>query len=152
MQKQATRLDNESTQSQETVFNSLSKQLNVPINTLRAQQTSTSFGPGQLLIANSLATAGGKTFDQIAQEFKSGKGWGVIAKENNLNLGRVVSDLKRANKQVQEDRAEQARANAQGSTAGNSSQSGGSSSHGAASQQGSATGHGAGQPGPRGKH
>ncbi len=145
MQKQATRLDNEAGQGQETVFNSLSKQLNIPVDTLKAQQTSTNFGPGQLFIANSLATASGKTFDQMVQEFKSGKGWGEIAKENNLNLGKVVSDLKRANKQVEENRAEQARANEHGSSASQSSEGGGSSSRGAAGagQQDTSRGQGA---------
>ena len=47
----------------------------------------------------------------MAQEFKSGKGWGEIAKEYDLNLGKVVSGLKRANKEAEENRAEQARAN-----------------------------------------
>ena len=59
MQKQATRLDKSSNQGQETVFNSLSQQLNIPVDTLKAQQTNTNFGPGQLFIANSLAAARG---------------------------------------------------------------------------------------------
>ncbi len=145
MQKQATRLDNESSQGQEAVFDSLSKQLNIPVDTLKTQQANTNFGPGQLFIANSLATASGKTFDQMVQEFKSGKGWGEIAKENNLNLGKVVSGLKRANKQVEEARAEQARANEHGSSAGNSRAGDASSSHGAASagQQDTPRGQGA---------
>jgi hypothetical protein len=172
MQKQATRLDKSSNQGQEAVFNSLSQQLNVPVDTLKAQQTNTKFSPGQLFIANSLAASSGKTFDQLAQEFKSGKGWGEIAKEDNLNLGKVVSDLKRANKKVEEARAEQAQANGHGPNAGNSSESAGSSSHGAAnasqqghsegagssspgaanaSQQGNSMGHGGGQAAPRGK-
>jgi hypothetical protein len=173
MQKQATRLDKSSNQGQETVFNSLSQQLNIPVDTLKAQQTSTNFSPGQLFIANSLAAASGKTFDQMAQEFKSGKGWGEIAKQDNLNLGKVVSDLKRANKKVEENRAEQAQANGHGSNAGNSSEGAGSGSHGAAnasqqgnsesagysshgaanaSQQGNSMGHGGGQAAPRGRH
>lgn len=103
LQKQADRLDKEANQDQghDAVFESLSKQLNVPVVTLQAEQKDTGFGFGQLFIANSLAAASGKTFDQVAQEFKGGKGWGQIARENNVRLGNVVSDLKRANKQVQ---------------------------------------------------
>jgi len=114
MQKQATLLDNEASNSQghEAIFESLSKQLNIPVETLKAQQQSTKFGFGQLFIANALATASGKTFDQISQEFKSGTGWGVIAKENNVKVGKLVSDLKRANRDMKRERTEtQANAN-----------------------------------------
>jgi hypothetical protein len=107
LQKQATRLDNEASQGQEAVFESLSKQLDVPVATLQDQQKTTNFGFGQLFIANSLAAASGKTFEEISQEFQSGKGWGEIAKENDLKLGKVISDMKRANAQVQRDRTEQ---------------------------------------------
>jgi len=156
MQKQATRLDSEASQSQghEAVLESLSKQLNVPVATLQAEQKSTNFGFGQLFIANSLAAASNKTFEQVSQEFKSGKGWGEIAKENNVKLGRVVSDLKRANKQVQKDRTEQMQQRAErgnSSAAGNSgaaSNSGGAADRG---QQGAARGHTGGSSGPRGK-
>jgi hypothetical protein len=167
LQKQATRLDKSSNQGQETVFNSLSQQLNIPVDRLKAQQTSTNLSPGQLFIANSLASESGKTFDQITQEFRSGAGWGEIAKENNLNLGKVVSDLKRANKKVEENQVEQAQANGHGSNAsstshgtsnasqqGNSREGADSSSHGAAnaSQQGNPMGHGGGQASSKGKH
>ncbi len=142
LQKQATRLDNEANQGQEqgAVFDSLSKQLNVPVTTLQTEQKSTNFGFGQLFIANSLATASGKTFDQISQEFKSGKGWGEIAKENNLKLGRVVSDLKRANAQVEKDRADRA-------------QGGGAAAAASQNRQGPPSSHGAAGPaGGRGHH
>lgn len=159
MQKQATRLDAAAAgQSQETVFNLLSQQLSIPVETLRAQQTSTNLAPGQLFIANSLAAASGKTFDQIAEEFKSGKGWGQIANESDLNLGKVVSDLKRANKQVEEDRMEQARANERAnehrSNPGYSNENSGPGAHDtgpATQQQGAAAGRGGAQAGSRGR-
>ncbi len=149
IQKQTTQLDKASSQNQETVFNSLSKQLNIPVDTLKAQQASTNFGPGQLFIGNALASASGKTFDQIAQEFQSGKGWGAIAQENNLNLGKVISGLKRVNKQVQSDQSEQARANANShaSGAGNSPGTHGDTS---AKGPGNSMGHAAPQAGGRG--
>ncbi|HYK89185.1 MAG TPA: hypothetical protein VE398_10465 [Acidobacteriota bacterium] len=99
-------MDDEARQSKgnQAVLESLSKQLKIPAATLDAQQRSTKFGFGQLLIANSLAQASGKTFDQVAQEFKSGKGWGEIAKENNLKLGTVVSSVKRAGNKLRDER------------------------------------------------
>ena len=103
LQKEAARLDKQAGQGtgNQVVFKSLSDQLKIPVGTLETQRQSTKFGFGQLFIANSLAQASGKTFDQIAQEFKSGKGWGEIAKENNVKLGKVVSEVKRANKQLE---------------------------------------------------
>ncbi len=102
LQKEASQLDNSASQSSgsQVVFESLSKQLNVPVATLQQEQQNTKFGFGQLFIANSLAQATGKTFDQVAQEFNSGKGWGQIANENNVRLGQVVSNLKRANQEL----------------------------------------------------
>ncbi|HYK89139.1 MAG TPA: hypothetical protein VE398_10235 [Acidobacteriota bacterium] len=126
LQKNATRLNDEAKLSKDNqvVFESLSKQLKVPVATLQSEQQSTKFGFGQLFIANSLAQASGKTFDQIAKEFKSGKGWGEIAKENNLKLGKVVSGLKRAGNQLREGRTQQAQAG--------HAQQGASRQHGAA--------------------
>jgi hypothetical protein len=153
MQKQATLLDKKSSRGKEIFFESLSKQLNIPIETLKDQEANTNLSPGQLFIANSLAAASGKTFNQMVQEFKSGKGWGEIAKKDNVNLGKVVSDLKRANKQAEEDQAEQAQADGHGSSAGNPNEGASSISHGAAnaSQQGNSMGHGSGQAAPKGK-
>ncbi len=102
LQKEAAQLDRSAAQSSgnQVVLESLSGQLNVPVATLQAEQQSTKFGFGQLFIANSLAQSTGKTFDQVAQEFNSGKGWGQIANENNVKLGQVVSNLKRANHEL----------------------------------------------------
>ncbi len=112
LQKEAARLDDEARQSSgnQVVFESLSTQLKVPVATLEAEQQSTKFGFGQLFIANSLAQASGKSFDQVAQQFQSGKGWGEIARENNVKLGKVVSDLKRAGSQLRNGRLQQAQA------------------------------------------
>jgi hypothetical protein len=153
MQKQATKLDNQSGQNQEIVFDSLSKQLNIPVDVLKNQQADTNFGPGQLFIANSLAVSSGKTFDEITQEFNSGKGWGEIANENDLNLGKVVSGLKRTNKKVEENRNKPAQANASGRSAGYSSEGRGSASYGAsnASSRGAGMSHSGGNAGSRGR-
>ncbi len=112
LQKEAARLDDEARQSSgnQVVFESLSEQLKVPVATLEAQQQSTKFGFGQLFIANSVAQASGQSFDQVAQEFKAGKGWGEIAKENNVKLGKVVSSLKHAGSQLRDGRMQQVQA------------------------------------------
>ncbi len=88
------------------VFQTLSKQLNVPVSDLQAQQQSTHFGFGQLFIANALANATAKsatpkTFQQIADEFNAGKGWGQIANQNGVKLGSIISSIKRSDKAIQ---------------------------------------------------
>ncbi len=110
IRKQAAQLDKQAAQDQDIVFNSLSQQLNIPVDTLRSQKTSTKLGFGELLIANSIANASGKSFDEIAAAFQSGRGWGEIARDYNLSLGKLVSDLKRANKRIQEARTEKIQA------------------------------------------
>ncbi len=105
LQKESNRLDSEAASmgaGNQAVFDSLSKQLNIPVATLQAEQQSTKFGYGQLFIANSLAQATGKSFEQISQEFQSGKGWGQIANENNVKLGKIVSGLKSSGNQLRD--------------------------------------------------
>lgn len=101
LEKQARRLDDQAAKEpNDKVFSLLSKQLDVPVATLQSEKQSTKFGFGELFIANALAKSSGKTFDQIAQEFRQGRGWGEIAKQNGVKLGRVVSQIKSANKSV----------------------------------------------------
>jgi len=75
----------------ERVVNAISRETGVPITTLEAQRDNTRLGYGGLFIANSLASATGQTFDEIAALKASGHGWGWIAKQNNVKLGPIVS-------------------------------------------------------------
>ncbi len=78
------------------VFASISKDTSVPVPTLEKQKADSNLGFGGLFIANKLASATGKTFDQIVAEHKAGQGWGEIAKANNLKLGSLVSAAKKS--------------------------------------------------------
>jgi hypothetical protein len=78
------------------VLTAISNETGVPVATLRAEQSANRLGFGDLLIANLLASASGKTFNQIVAMFKAGEGWGKIAKDFRLNLGMIVSKAKRA--------------------------------------------------------
>jgi len=73
--------------------NVIVKETNVPMVVLEAQRTRSHFGYGGLLIANVLALETGKSFDEILASKSSGSGWGRIARENNVDLGRIVSRL-----------------------------------------------------------
>ncbi|MBI3874424.1 MAG: hypothetical protein HY300_00320 [Verrucomicrobia bacterium] len=88
---------------QERVFTAISKESGVPVASLKQQKQSSGLGFGDLLIANALAKATGKTFDQIVTEFKSHEGWGKIAKENNVKLGKLISQVKRAEEATERD-------------------------------------------------
>jgi hypothetical protein len=78
------------------VLTAISSETAVSVTTLQSQQSATKLGFGDLTIANLLASASGKTFDQIVAMFKAGEGWGKIAKDLDLNLGMIVSKAKRA--------------------------------------------------------
>src|SRR5262249_39806938 len=68
----------------------------VPVETLQAERASTGLGWGSLEKAHLLANATGQSFDNIVGLHQGGQGWGKIAHDNGLNLGRLVSDAHRS--------------------------------------------------------
>ena len=63
----------------------------VPIETLQAERASTGLGWGSLEKAHLLSKATGQSFDDVVALHQSGHGWGKIAHDNGLNLGKLVS-------------------------------------------------------------
>jgi len=106
LEKEAARIDADAGKAAgpDKPFEILSKELGIPAEMLKTQKQSTSFGFGQLFIANALAKATGKTFDQISLEFQQGKGWGAIAGENGVKLGPIVSQMRNTNKAMERER------------------------------------------------
>jgi hypothetical protein len=76
----------------------VSKATGVPVTELRRQQGKTQMGTGSLLIANSLATKTGKSFDEIMAAKASGKGWGDIAKDSDVKLGPLLKEAKQVSR------------------------------------------------------
>src|SRR5437588_9219249 len=76
----------------------ISNETGIPVATLQAERASTGLGWGGLEKAHLLANATGQNFDSIVTEFRGGKGWGKIAHDNGLNLGRLVSNAHRSSK------------------------------------------------------
>ena len=68
----------------------------VPIETLQAERASTGLGWGSLEKAHLLSNATGQSFDDVVALHQSGHGWGKIAHDNGLNLGRLVSNANRS--------------------------------------------------------
>ena len=86
----------------------MSADLRVPVETLR-QQRASGLSFGNLFIANSLAKVSGKSFDDILTARQSGRCWSTIAKENNVRLGEVVSQLKRSSRSLEAHRRNEER-------------------------------------------
>jgi len=74
----------------------ISAETGVPVATLQAERTSTGLGWGGLETANLLAKASGKSFSDIVAMHKAGEGWGEIARDNGLNLGKLESAAHRS--------------------------------------------------------
>src|SRR5438034_11604104 len=83
------------------VVTRISNETGVPVATLQSERASTGLGWGELenahLLANALAANGSNlTFNDIVAMHQAGEGWGKIAHDNGLNLGRIVSDAHRS--------------------------------------------------------
>src|SRR5215210_4393573 len=74
----------------------ISRETGLPETVLVEQHSRTNLGYGGLLIANSLATETGRSFDEIVALKESGHGWGWIAQQNSVKLGPIVSRVHRA--------------------------------------------------------
>jgi len=74
----------------------ISGETGVPIATLQAERTSSGLGWGELENAHLLANASGQGFNDIVAMHQAGEGWGKIAHDNGLNLGKIVSDAHRS--------------------------------------------------------
>jgi hypothetical protein len=78
------------------VLTRISNETGVPVDTLQTQKSTTGLGYGSLEHANLLANASGQSFDTIVGKFKAGEGWGEIAHDYGLNLGKLVSAAHRS--------------------------------------------------------
>ena len=78
------------------VVTRISNETGIPVDTLQSERTSTGLGWGELETAHLLANASGQNFNDIVALHQAGEGWGKIAHDNSLNLGRIVSDAHRS--------------------------------------------------------
>src|SRR2546430_11232663 len=74
----------------------ISAETGIPAATLQAERASTGLGWGGLEKAHLLANASGQSFDTIVGKFQGHEGWGQIAHDYGLNLGKVVSSAHRS--------------------------------------------------------
>src|SRR5881275_2026844 len=78
------------------VVTRISDETGIPVDTLQAERASTGLGWGELEKAHLLANATGQSFDDVVALHQGGEGWGKIAHDNGLNLGRLVNDANRS--------------------------------------------------------
>src|SRR5215471_10450516 len=84
--------------AQTGVLTRVSNETGVPVSTLQTEKSTTELGFGGLEAANLLANASGKSFSDIVAMHKAGEGWGEIARDNGLNLGKLESAAHRSSK------------------------------------------------------
>ena len=82
--------------AQTGVFTRISNETGVPVSTLQTEKATTGLGFGELETANLLANASGKSFSDIVALHQAGEGWGEIAHDNGLSLGKIVSAAHRS--------------------------------------------------------
>ena len=74
----------------------ISAETGIPVATLQTERASTGLGWGGLEKAHLLANVSGQSFDTIVGKFQGHEGWGQIAHDYGLNLGKVVSTAHRS--------------------------------------------------------
>ena len=71
----------------EQVLKSISASTHVPVATLEKEKAKSGLNYGDLYAAHAIASASGKSFDQIAALKAKGQTWDKIADDNNVSLG-----------------------------------------------------------------
>ncbi len=75
-------------------------QTKVPVEVLRKQRAGTGLTYGHLLVANSLATGSGKSFDKILALRAKGQNWSQLAKKLHIGVDSIVARVKAADESL----------------------------------------------------
>ena len=90
------------------VVGHISRELGIPVETLREQQTKTGLGWGDLLIAHRVSREGKAGVEQVVADFQGGKSWEDIARDYKVDLAKLGALVERSQVTVErrsEDRA-----------------------------------------------
>jgi hypothetical protein len=93
------------------VVGHLSRTLGIPVETLRAQRSTTGLRWGELMIAHRLSKEAQLDLARVIAEFQSGKRWADIARDSNVDVNTVLDDVRRSQAVVEqrlEDRSPRA--------------------------------------------
>ena len=75
-------------------------QTGVPAETLKWQQQKTGLTYGELLVANSLASGSGKSFNDIIAMKNKGQSWSQISQSLRINIDSITTRLKTAEESI----------------------------------------------------
>jgi hypothetical protein len=75
-------------------------QTGVPLDTLKKQRAATGLSFSELLVANSLASGSGKSFNEIVRMKAKAQTWSQLAQQLNINIDSVSARLRTASESV----------------------------------------------------
>ena len=75
-------------------------QTGVPLDTLKKQRAATGLSFGELLVANSLASGSGKSFNEIVRMKAKAQTWSQLAQQLNINIDSISARLRTASESV----------------------------------------------------
>ena len=84
------------------VLGFISRQLQLPAETLRLQRLQTGLSLGNLLVANRVAQLAKAPVEQIVTEFKGGRSWDDIARAREVNVDRLRDEMKYSQETVEQ--------------------------------------------------
>jgi len=79
---------------EQEVLNTLATHLGVPVDRLKQEKAEYKSGIGELYTAHQFAKLTGSDFKSMMGEMKSGKTWGVVAKERKIDMDQFTRDAK----------------------------------------------------------
>jgi|GEM_PF-2389453 len=78
----------------------VSGQTGVSLDTLKKQRAATGLSFGELLVANSLASGSGKSFNEIVRMKAKAQTWSQLARQLNINIDSISARLRTASESV----------------------------------------------------
>jgi hypothetical protein len=78
----------------------VSIQTKVPVEVLKKQRSASGLSYGQLLVANSLASGSGKSFDQILALRAKNRSWSQLATNLHISVKSIIARVNAADESV----------------------------------------------------
>ena len=79
---------------EQEVLGQLARHFGISVDTVKQQRADANGSVGQLYMAHQIAKLTKSDFKSVMSEFKSGKAWGVLAKEKKLEMDQISKDAR----------------------------------------------------------
>jgi len=83
-----------------TTYAAVAAQTGVPVVQLMADRRALNLGFGELLVAESIAAANGKSVHAVVAEYAKAQSWAAVAKQNRISPGSLTARLQNAGQQM----------------------------------------------------